>query len=358
MKTLIKISIMVAVFCVYAAFAAEAFTPLRARIDTSATLLGRDASYARLVRVTMKDGSVEEFLVESVRTLTFLANPNDSSNIDEDEPSEDQEIPEEPDRTPEGRSSDSKGGPSSSSTIPDVPSSSSVEPSSSSVTPSSSDSTPSEDPSSSSRRKPHPDGRSSSSVTPSSSDSTPSEDPSSSSKRGHHPDEQSSSSEKQSSSSVRPDEPSSSSVAPDKRSSSSVKPDGRSSSSSEKQSSDSTPSGDTPADEPSSSSVKPDDRSSSSSETPSSIPNINYAGTKIAWNSRHQTLSIFSRQSGNAKFAVVDVQGVTLGSGNVFVSRGSTSLSLDYLDLPKGNFVVKFEMGSTKLQQTIAVTGK
>ena len=245
MKTLIKISIMVAVFCVYAAFAAETFAPLRAKIDTSATLLGKDVSYARLVRVTMKDGSVEEFLVESVKTLTFLANPNDSSNIDEDEPSEDPEIPDEPDRTPEHRSSDSKGDPSSSSVEPDEPSSSSVEPSSSSVTP---------------------------------------DKPSSSSKGG--------------------------------------------------------------------------DGSGDGSDEPSSIPNINYAGAKIAWNSRHQTLSIFSRQSGNAKFSVVDVQGAVLGSGNVFVSRGSTSVSLDYLDLPKGNFVIKFEMGSTKLQQPIAVTGK
>jgi hypothetical protein len=55
---------------------------------------------------------------------------------------------------------------------------------------------------------------------------------------------------------------------------------------------------------------------------------------------------------------VVDVQGAVLGSGNVFVSRGSTSVSLDYLDLPKGNFVVKLEIGNAKLQQAIAVTGK
>ena len=41
------------------------------RVDTSAVLLGKDASFARLVRITMKDGSVEEFLVESVKILTF-----------------------------------------------------------------------------------------------------------------------------------------------------------------------------------------------------------------------------------------------------------------------------------------------
>ena len=252
MKTLIKISMMVA---------ADNRSPLRARVDTSAVLLGNDASFARLVRITMKDGSVEEFLVESVRTLTFQANPNDSSNIYDEDEKEDEERSDEPDRTPEQQSSSSV-----------APSSSSVEPSSSSVAPSSS-STPD-------------DGKT----------------PSSDSKRGGE---------------------SSDSVTP------------------------------------SSSSVAPDERSSSSSETPSAIPNnITYAGTRLGWNSRNQTLSVFSRQGGDAKFAVLDVQGVVIGKGNLYVSRGVTSISLDYLDLPKGNFVVKFEIGNTKLQQTIAVTGK
>ncbi len=249
MKTLIKISMMVAVFSVCAAFAAKTYSPLRARVDTSAVLLGKDASFARLVRITMKDGSVEEFLVESVKTLTFQANPNDSSNIYDEDEKEDEERSDEPDRTPEQQSSSSV-----------MPSSSSVEPSSSSVSPSSD-----------SKRG----GESSDSVTPSSS------------------------------------------------------------------------------------SVAPDERSSSSSETPSAIPNnITYAGTRLGWNSRNQTLSVFSRQGGDAKFAVLDVQGVVIGKGNLYVSRGVTSISLDYLDLPKGNFVVKFEIGNTKLQQTIAVTGK
>jgi hypothetical protein len=85
---------------------------------------------------------------------------------------------------------------------------------------------------------------------------------------------------------------------------------------------------------------------------------MNYAGTKIMWNSRNQTLNVFSRRSGDARFAVFDVQGVKMGEGNFYVSRGSTSVSLDYMDLPKGSYVVKFELGYTKLQQTIAVTGK
>ena len=255
MKTLIKISMMVAVFSICAAFAADNHAPLRARVDTSAVLLGNDASFARLVRITMKDGSVEEFLVESVRTLTFQANPNDSSNIYDEDEKEDEERSDEPDRTPEQQSSSSV-----------TPSSSSVEPSSSSVSPSSN-----------SKR----DEESSDSVTPYSS-------------------------------SARPDGKSSSSVVP-----------------------------------------------SSSSETPSAIPNnITYAGTRLGWNSKNQTLSIFSRQSGNAKFALFDAQGVIVGSGNVFVSRGSTALALDYLDLPVGNYVIKFEIGNHKLQQTIAVTGK
>lgn len=245
MKTLIKTSIMVAVFSICAAFAADNHAPLRARVDTSAVLLGNNASFARLVRITMKDGSVEEFLVESVKTLTFQANPNDSSNIYDEDEKEDEERSDEPDRTPEQMSSSSV-----------TPSSSSVEPSSSSVSPSSD-----------SKR----DEESSDSVTPSSSSFVP----------------------------------------------------------------------------------------SSSSETPSAIPNnITYAGTRLGWNSKNQTLSIFSRQGGDAKFAVLDVQGVVIGKGTLYVSRGVTSISLDYLDLPKGNFVVKFEIGNHKLQQTIAVTGK
>ncbi len=215
MKTLIKISMMVAVFSICAAFAADNHSPLRARVDTSAVLLGNDASFARLVRITMKDGSVEEFLVESVRTLTFQANPNDSSNIYDEDEKEDEERSDEPDRTPEQMSSSSV-----------TPSSSSVEP-------------------------------------------------------------------------------------------------------------------------------------PSSSETPSAIPNnITYAGTRLGWNSKNQTLSVFSRQGGDAKFAVLDVQGVVIGKGNLYVSRGVTSISLDYLDLPKGNFVIKLEIGNTKIQQAIAVTGK
>lgn len=254
MKTLIKILMMVAVFSVSVALATESYSPLRARVDTSAVLLGKDASFARLVRITMKDGSVEEFLVESVKTLTFQANPNDSSNIYDDDEEEDPERSDEPDRTPEQQSSDS------------------VTPSSSSVTP-------------------IPDSSSDDGKTPSSD-----------SKRGGE---------------------SSDSVTP------------------------------------SSSSVAPDERSSSSSETPSAIPNdITYAGTRLGWNSRNQTLSVFSRQGGDARFTVLDVQGVVIGKGNLYVSRGVTSISLDYLDLPKGNFVVKLEIGNTKLQQTIAVTGK
>ena len=142
MKTLIKISMMVAVFSVCAAFAAETYSPLRARVDTLAVLLGKEASFARLVRITMKDGSVEEFLVESVKTLTFQANPNDSSNIYDDDEEEDPERSDEPDRTPEQQSSSSVA-PSSSSVEQPSSGSKGGDDSSSSVTPSSSSETPS-----------------------------------------------------------------------------------------------------------------------------------------------------------------------------------------------------------------------
>lgn len=246
MKMLTKISTMVAFACVCSAMAA---------VQTNdAKKLSRDkrGSYSRLMRVTMKDGATEEFLMESVRNLTFDANPNDSSDIDEKPPVEDPELPDEPDRTPEARSM------SSSAT-------------------------------------------------------------------------ESSSSDK---------------IDPEVKSS-----DSKSSSSSEEQPSSSAKSSDSKS---SSSSVK----QSSSSEATTGIPTIDYAGTRIMWTPKKQTLSVFSRQAGNAKFTLFDAQGVTVGSGNVYVSRGSTSLSLEYLNLPKGTFVMSFEIGNTKIQQKISVTGK
>ena len=222
---------MVAFACVCSAMAA---------VQTNdAKKLSRDkhGSYSRLMRVTMKDGSTEEFLMESVKNLTFAANPNDSSDIDEKPPVEDPELPDEPDRTPEARSM------SSSAT-------------------------------------------------------------------------ESSSSDK-----IDPEVKSSDSKSSDKSSSSSVK-------------------------------------QSSSSEATTGIPTIDYAGTRIMWTPKKQTLSVFSRQAGNAKFTLFDAQGVNVGSGNVYVSRGSTSLSLEYLNLPKGTFVMSFEIGNTKIQQKISVTGK
>lgn len=231
MKMLTKISTMVAFACVCSAMAA---------VQTNdAKKLSRDkhGSYSRLMRVTMKDGATEEFLMESVKNLTFAANPNDSSDIDEKPPVEDPELPDEPDRTPEARSM------SSSAT-------------------------------------------------------------------------ESSSSDK-----IDPEVKSSDSKSSDKSSSSSVK-------------------------------------QSSSSEATTGIPTIDYAGTRIMWTPKKQTLSVFSRQAGNAKFTLFDAQGVNVGSGNVYVSRGSTSLSLEYLNLPKGTFVMSFEIGNTKIQQKISVTGK
>ena len=249
---------MVAFACVCSAMAA---------VQTNdAKKLSRDkhGSYSRLMRVTMKDGSTEEFLMESVKNLTFAANPNDSSDIDEKPPVEDPELPDVPDRTPEARSMSSSATESSSSDKfdPEVKSS---------------------------------DSESSDSK---SSDSKSSDSKSSDSKQA---DDKSSSSAKSSSSSVK---------------------------------------------------------QSSSSETTDGIPMIDYAGTRIMWSPKKQTLSVFSRQAGNAKFSLFDAQGVNVGGGSMYVSRGSTSLSLEYLNLPKGTFVIRFEIGNTKLQQKISVTGK
>lgn len=244
---------MVAFACVCSAMAA---------VQTNdAKKLSRDkhGSYSRLMRVTMKDGSTEEFLMESVKNLTFAANPNDSSDIDEKPPVEDPELPDVPDRTPEARSMSSSATESSSSDKID------------------------------------PEVKSSDSK---SSDSKSSDSKSSDSKQA---EDVSSSSAKSSSSSVK---------------------------------------------------------QSSSSETTDGIPEINYAGTRIMWSPKKQTLSVFARQAGNAKFVLFDAQGVNVGSGSMYVTRGSTSLSLEYLNLPKGTFVIRFEIGNTKIQQKISVTGK
>lgn len=260
MKLLTKMTILATVACACSAMAA---------VQTNdAKKLSRDkhGSYSRLMRVTMKDGSTEEFLMESVKNLTFAANPNDSSDIDEKPPVEDPELPDVPDRTPEARSMSSSATESSSSDKID------------------------------------PEVKSSDSE---SSDSKSSDSKSSDSKQA---DDKSSSSAKSSSSSVKP----------------------------------------------SSSSVK----QSSSSETTDGIPEIDYAGTRIMWSPKKQTLSVFSRQAGNAKFSLFDAQGVNVGSGSMYVTRGSTSLSLEYLNLPKGTFVIRFEIGNTKIQQKISVTGK
>ena len=262
---------MVAFACVCSAMAA---------VQTNdAKKLSRDkhGSYSRLMRVTMKDGATEEFLMESVKNLTFAANPNDSSDIDEKPPVEDPELPDVPDRTPEARSMSSSATESSSSDKID------------------------------------PEVKSSDSKSSSSSE----------------------------------EQPSSSAKSSDSKSSDSKQVDDKSSSSAKSSDSKS-------SDKSSSSSVK----QSSSSEATTGIPTIDYAGTRIMWTPKKQTLSVFSRQAGNAKFTLFDAQGVTVGSGNVYVSRGSTSLSLEYLNLPKGTFVMSFEIGNTKIQQKISVTGK
>lgn len=317
MKMLTKISTMVAFACVCSAMAA---------VQTNdAKKLSRDkhGSYSRLMRVTMKDGSTEEFLMESVKNLTFAANPNDSSDIDEKPPVEDPELPDVPDRTPEARSMSSSATESSSSDKfdPEVKSSDSESSDSKSSDSKSTDSKSSDSKSSDSKS-------SSSSIEQSSSSAKSSESKSSDSK----------SSDSKSSDS-KPADKSSESKSSDSKSSDSKQSDDKSSSSSVKSSS---------------SSVK----QSSSSEATTGIPMIDYAGTRIMWSPKKQTLSVFSRQAGNAKFSLFDAQGVNVGGGSMYVSRGSTSLSLEYLNLPKGTFVIRFEIGNTKLQQKISVTGK
>ena len=281
MKILHNLSLVVTLACACSVMAAVANNSGQSK-DRGPN---KRESYSRLMRVTMKDGSTEEFLMESVRNLTFEANPNDSSDIEEKPIDEDPEMPDEPDRTPEARSS-----------------SSAMDHGSSAVQPESSE-TPSSDGKSSDSKS--SDSQSSDSK---SSDSNPVDDKSSSSATSSSSSETSSSSSATSSSSA-------------KQSSSSAK-------------------------------------SSSSSEKTTTTPTIDYTGTRILWNSKNYTLSIFSRQAGNGSFVLFDTQGAKVGGGNVYVTRGSTSLSLEYLKLAKGNYVVQLEIGNAKIQQTISVLGK
>ena len=293
MKILKTISLVVTLACACSVMAAVANNSGQPKGGSHGP--NKHESYSRLMRVTMKDGSTEEFLMESVRNLTFEANPNDSSDIEEKPIDEDPEMPDEPDRTPEARSSSSAMDHGSSAVQPE-----------SSETPSSddksSDSKSSDSQSSDSKSS---DSKSSDSK---SSDSNPVDDKSSSSATSSSSSETSSSSSATSSSSA-------------KQSSSSAK-------------------------------------SSSSSEKTTTTPTIDYTGTRILWNSKNYTLSIFSRQAGNGSFSLFDTQGAKVGGGNVYVTRGSTSLSLEYLKLAKGNYVVQLEIGNAKIQQTISVLGK
>ena len=284
MKNLHNLSLVVTLACACSVMAAVANNSGQSK-DRGPN---KRESYSRLMRVTMKDGSTEEFLMDAVKNLTFKANPNDSSDIDEKPPVEDPELPDEPDRTPEARSS-----------------SSAMDHGSSAVQPESSETPSSDDKSSDSK----------------SSDSNSSDSKSSDDK----------SSESKSSDSKPVDDKSSSSATSSNSSAASSSSSATSSSSA---------------------------ASSSSSDKTTAIPAIDYTGTRILWNSKNYTLSIFSRQAGNGSFSLFDTQGVKVGGGNVYVTRGSTSLSLAYLKLAKGNYVVQLEIGNTKLQQKISVTGK
>lgn len=283
MKNLHNLSLVVTLACACSVMAAVANNSGQSK-DRGPN---KRESYSRLMRVTMKDGSTEEFLMDAVKNLTFKANPNDSSDIDEKPPVEDPELPDEPDRTPEARSMSSSAMESSSSDKFD------------------------------------PEVKSSDSK---SSDSKSSDSKSSDSK----------SSDSKSSDGKSSDSKSSDSKSSDSKSSGSMSSDSKQ------------------ADDKSSSSAA----SSSSSDKTTAIPAIDYTGTRILWNSKNYTLSIFSRQAGNGSFSLFDTQGVKVGGGNVYVTRGSTSLSLAYLKLAKGNYVVQLEIGNTKLQQKISVTGK
>ena len=55
---------------------------------------------ARIMRVTMQDGSTKQFLVEHLQNLTFVADEQDSSGMDEKTPEErESELPDKIDVT-------------------------------------------------------------------------------------------------------------------------------------------------------------------------------------------------------------------------------------------------------------------
>ena len=103
MKILKHLSLLATLACAGSVMAAVANNSGQSNLGSRGP--DKHDSYSRLMRVTMKDGSTEEFLMDVVKNLTFEANPNDSSDIDEKPPVEDPDRPDVPDRTPEARSS-------------------------------------------------------------------------------------------------------------------------------------------------------------------------------------------------------------------------------------------------------------
>ena len=257
------------------------------------------AEQARLLRVTMKDGSEKLFLIEQITKITVVAS-----------------------------SLDTEGLPQSSSSV----SSSSVK------TEVSSSSTKTETSSSSVKTE----VSSSSAKTEASSSSKKTETSSSSAKT----EVSSSSAKTEASSSSKKTETSSSSKKAEV-SSSSKKSETSSSSKKSEASSSSKKS------EASSSSKKKE--TSSSSKSKDAIIAMNPRNLRATWNAQQQAVLLYSNQSTTAKIFIFDAQGVRIANINKSIAQGTNSIPLAPLNLANGKYVLLVEANHTHTKNIITI---
>ena len=284
------------------------------------------AEQARLLRVTMKDGSEKLFLIEQITKITVVASSLDTEGL--------------PQSSSSVSSSSVKTEVSSSSAKTEVSSSSTkTETSSSSVkTEVSSSSTKTETSSSSVKTE----VSSSSAKTEASSSSKKTETSSSSAKT----EVSSSSAKTEASSSSKKTETSSSSKKAEV-SSSSKKSETSSSSKKSEASSSSKKS------EASSSSKKKE--TSSSSKSKDAIIAMNPRNLRATWNAQQQAVLLYSNQSTTAKIFIFDAQGVRIANINKSIAQGTNSIPLAPLNLANGKYVLLVEANHTHTKNIITI---
>ncbi len=94
---------------------------------------------------------------------------------------------------------------------------------------------------------------------------------------------------------------------------------------------------------------------SSSSKKSSYIASVEMFNFQMSWNARQQTLLLSAEKSTNAQVSVFDIQGIRVSRLNVPVLRGYNSVSLSSLHLANGKYVLHVEMDGVRLQKVISI---